>query len=132
MKQATIPGTEPVELYPDVRDALHRWLDAVDAAKEHRDTAKRRHDELLDAIQTAKIPYYTYDADGKRKRVYPTVSDPKLRTSTVPTEKKAIRREPDVGDEVVSHRKVSRRSVEDEIDPFAQTRSMLEKRDGAP
>src|SRR6185312_764444 len=82
-RQTTIPNTDPIEPHPEIRTKLHAWLDAVEAAAAARDTSKRRHDELLDAIQEAKIPYYTYDADGKRKRVYPTVADPKLKTQNV-------------------------------------------------
>src|SRR6185312_13318214 len=82
-RQTTIPNTDPIEPHPEIRTKLHAWLDAVAAAAEARDAVKRSHDTLLDAITEAKIPYYTYDADGKRKRVYPTVADPKLKTQNV-------------------------------------------------
>ena len=82
-KQATIPGTDPIELHPLVRLALDGWRTAVAEAKDAKDRAQKRHDALLDAITAAGIPYYTYDEDGKRKRVYPHIADPRLKTETV-------------------------------------------------
>src|SRR6185312_10054494 len=92
---------------------------------------------------------------GKRKRVYPTVADPKLKTQNVaslepkgrrgrardvalPIDKaraaavEALHAIEQSGGEgvtvsVIDHRRVSRSSVDAEIDPFARTRSLLDE-----
>lgn len=155
-KQLSVPGTEPVEHYPEVRKCLDAWLDAVESAKQARDAAQSCHDDLLDAIVEAGIPYYSYDAEGKRKRVYPTVADPKLKTTVVgPVDGGRRGRERDVampidkarakavdalgGDvgeavevDAVEHRRVARSSVAAELDPFSHVRSLLDEAAAKP
>ena len=142
-KQLEVPGTEPVELYPDVREKLDAWLVAQEDAAEARRAVSNAHDVLLDAIAEAKIPYYVYDVAGKRKRVFPTAT-PKLKTETVgaagggeneerrgrPWDARIAGEEADevAPDDKVEHRKVRRGTVPaSEIDPFAATRAMLDE-----
>lgn len=82
-KQTSIPGCAPVEPYPKIRSCLDAWLAARDLAAEAKTTQQSAHDALLDAITTEGLASYAYDEDGKRKRVFPSVSDPKLKTQTV-------------------------------------------------
>lgn len=178
-KQQSIPGTDPVEPHPEIRTRLDSWLRARDDERDAKDRSKRHHDELLDAITAAGIPYYTYDADGKRRRVFATVGDPKLKTTTVASlEPKRGRRGRDkdvalpidkerekavsllsdtpgimsaiddvlaeFGDsiesvtvtsgghrETVKHRKVPRKDVVSDEDPFARVRGLVDGTGGA-
>lgn len=81
-RQQTIPGTAPVETHPEIRLALDEWLEARDAALVHRKRVAEKQDALLDAIAASGLAYYTYDLDGKRRRVYPTAT-PRLKTEVV-------------------------------------------------
>lgn len=90
-QQLYFDGTEPVEPHPAIRTALDAWLAARDDAKDARVAVVNAHDVLLDAIQAAGLQYYSYDEDGRRKRVWPS-AEPKLKTATVSTPTQSGRR----------------------------------------
>lgn len=137
-EQLAIAGTEPPET-PEVRDALHKWLDDSD---EHRQVGKRKrmsHDVLIAKMQEHGIERYPYTdtVTGKKKHVYakPVVKatvinapkQGKKRREPEPRERPDIDAEIDPNADKVESRRVSRESVEAEIDPFANVRSMVEK-----
>lgn len=132
-RQLDIPGTEPDYKNDDIERALDAWLDAKDEQKGAGEATKLRHSALLIQMADAGAEQYPYieRSTGKKKWVV-IARDPKAKTISAPRG----RSEPeDVGDEVetpkeddrVEHRKVSRASVEDEIDPFAKTRAKIEE-----
>lgn len=134
-KQLEIAGTERPDKNPDIERALDAWLEAKDEQKGSGERVKLRHSSLLIQMADAGIERYPYidSSSGKRKEVV-IARDPKAKTITAV---RFRRDEPDdPGEEVtppqdknadkVEHRKVSRASVEKEIDPFGSTRTALE------
>lgn len=137
-QQTEIPGTEQVR-NPEIEQALDAWLDAKESQKDASQTTKLRHHSLLLRLAESGIDRYPYiDArTGKKKHVV-IARDPKAKTVAAPKESKLRRDRGEVdepGEEVtapvdknadkVEHRKVSRASVEKEIDPFASTRAAM-------
>ncbi len=138
-QQTEIPGTEPVR-NTEIEQALDAWLAAKDDQKDTAHTTKVRHHSLLIRLGEAGIDRYPYidPANGKKKMLV-VARDPKAKTITAPKESKLRRDRGEVdepGEEVtaptnkdadkVEHRKVSRASVDTEIDPFASTRAAME------
>jgi hypothetical protein len=70
-EQQYIPGTAPVEV-PEVRDALHAWLDAKDEQRRNSKAVKLAHDVLIGHMQEQKIERYPYtdSITGKKKHVF--------------------------------------------------------------
>lgn len=145
-EQTFIPGTEPVR-NPDIEQALDAWMAAKAEQKDAAETTRLRHTSLLLRLAEAGIERYPYiDPSSGKKKLVVVARDPKAKTITAPKESK-LRRDrgeaDEPGEEVtesprdsksktsakeskVEHRKVSRASVEDEIDPFARTRAAMD------
>lgn len=134
-QQTEIPGTETPK-NPEVEQALDAWLNAKDEQKDAAATTKLRHHSLLLRLAEAKIERYPYiDPSSGKKKMVVVAREPKAKTITAPKESQARRDRGDVdepGEEVttpaetVEHRKVSRESVENEIDPFGGVRARME------
>jgi hypothetical protein len=139
--QLWIDGTEPPPepKDPAIDEALDAWLEAKNEQKNSAAATKIRHATLCTRITEAGIERYPYidRTTGKKRYVYPDTT-PKLKTSPAPRPRKEKRpkRGPDKGwaenvevvilpDEKVEKRKVSRASVEKEIDPFASMRAAM-------
>jgi hypothetical protein len=136
-KQTEIPGTEAPK-NPDIEHAIDSWLDAKDAQRRASDETRTMHAALVLHMQTAGVETYPYidRTSGKKKRVLIT-KEPKAKTSRfISTSRKDAnvddadkpkrKRKADDADKVEVKR-VSRKSVEKEIDPFAGTRGLLEQ-----
>lgn len=134
-KQAYLPGTEPAD-DPNI-EAVNEALDAWNGAKQEQKTAseatKIRHMSLVETMLEHGLDRYPYidAATGKKKHVV-IKRDPRAATTNAPR----IRREdaepgeavePPDASQTVEHRKVSRSSVANEVDPFAATRAALDK-----
>lgn len=115
----------------DAVDAvLYAWLDAKHEQRTAADTTKIRHLTLLAKLAEAGIERYPYlDRTTGQKRYVVADKTPKAKTVKAPTVGKAKRERKRKGtppEERVEHRRVSRESVEDEIDPFAKTRRSMD------
>lgn len=130
-EQTFLPGTEPP---PDpVKTAeddarVHAWLDAKAAQAKAADHAKLAHLVLITALAERGIERYPYvDAFTGDKRFVVVKREPKASTTKAPKARKPRRaREPKAEPaEQVEHRKVSRESVADIVDPFAKTREAM-------
>lgn len=152
-RQLEIAGTE-VTKNADVEASLDAWLEAKDQQRTSADTTKLRHATLLLHLATAGLEAYPYvdPKTGKKKQVV-VARDPKAKTTAAPRNNRR-NEDADVGDEVtvaeraeaklrrkaeteanrVEVRRVSRASVEDEInpDPFAATRAAIDAAYAAP
>jgi len=144
-EQTNIPGTEPVEV-PEVRDALHRWLDSKDEQRALSRRVKMEHDVLIASMLEHKIERqgFTDSITGKKRHVYADRT-PKAKVINSPRPKgdkrdrKADRERPEIEAEIVDpnadkveSRRVSRKSVKAELgenfaDPFAATRGHLDE-----
>lgn len=138
-EQIFIPGTEPPAepKVVEIDTALHAWLDAKDNQTGAAETTKVRHATLMSLMAEHKLERYPFlDKYGKRKAI---VADktPKAKVTNAPKLKKksaAQERREEKAEETrktekensVEVRRVSRASVESEIDPFAATRAQLE------
>lgn len=131
-EQLSISGTEPVEI-PEVRDALYQWLDSKESRATASEKVRMSHDVLMARMVEAGVDRYAYNdsVSGKRKHV---VADktPKAKTINAPiaSDKGRRGREKDVEldtpkPETVEMRRVSRKSVEAEIDGFAAVRASM-------
>jgi hypothetical protein len=141
-RQTEIPGTETPK-NPDIEHALDMWLEAKDEQRRAADAVKLRHATLLLHLQNVGCDAYPYvdPKTGKKKQVV-VARDPRAKVVKAP---KWNRKDVDVGDEVtpeekavekaakkakaeaerVETRRVKRKDVEGEIDPFASTRSRM-------
>lgn len=133
-KQLEIPGAEDATRIPEVDEALYGWLDAKAAQRKAAETTKIKHASLLERLG-ALVPdterYAYLDQFTGKKRFVVVKRDPKAATTNAPKPPKP-KREPKERTKVdpaeqVEHRKVSRASVELEIDPFAKTRAAMEQ-----
>jgi hypothetical protein len=141
-RQTEIPGTE-VPKNPDIERSIDQWLESKDEQKYATEKTKLRHSTLLLHMQTAGIDVYPFldPKTGKKKQIV-IARDPKAKTLKQPRWNRRDKdAEDDVGEEVevtdvseetpavdnkVEKRRVSRASVEQEIDPFASTRRALD------
>lgn len=132
-EQLYIDGTEPP---PDpakdheADDRLYAWLDAKSAQKKAADATRIKHASLLERLGELGIDRYPYvDRFTGKKRFLVVKREPKAATTNAPKLRrpraKREREKPDPAEQV-EHRKVSRASVESEIDPFATTRAAME------
>lgn len=139
-KQTEIPGTEAPK-DPDIEHALDHWLDAKDEQRRTADTTRTAHAALVLHMQTAGVATYPYvdRSTGKKRRVVIT-AEPKAKTARFVSPR---RQDSDVDDEAdaetkrderkardadkVEKRKVSRKSVAKELDPFAGTRTAMDR-----
>lgn len=144
MTQVPIPGTESdLDADPELRDAIHAALDADDELASYRATAKARHDTVLRLLAERGRDSYPYvDARTGKRKLYVADKTPrpkKIAAAGSPKAKRTKTRDVEIGEEIVNHtrasaaaeeavekRRVSRKSVEAEIDPFAATRKQLE------
>lgn len=136
--------TDPQQLYldddmqpppdPDKREdvdvVLFAWLDAQHDQRTAADTTKIRHATLLAKLAEAGIERYPYlDRTSGQKRYVVADKTPKAKTIKAPTVGKAKRERKRKGEvppeERVEHRRVSRASVEDEVDPFRKVRGEM-------
>lgn len=138
-QQTEIPGTEPVR-NAEIEQALDAWLAAKDEQKSAGETTRLRHFSLLQRLGEAGLENYPYvDPSTGKKKLVVVARDPKAKMIAAPRESKQRRDRGEVdepGEEVtapvdktadqVEHRKVSRKSVEADIDPFAATRAAME------
>lgn len=152
-EQTSIPGTE-VELPETVRDAVHKWLDDCDEARQVSKRRKMSHDVMIQHMQEAGVERAPYvdSITGKKKHVYADRT-PKAKVINAPRPPKfnarIDRERPEIDAELaadknadkVEVRRVSRASVADEIkprhaakveagdnaDPFARTRGLLDE-----
>ncbi len=132
-EQTFIPGTEPApepERDQDADDRVYAWLDAKAAQKKAADTTKIKHASLLERLAELGVDRYPYlDQFTGKKRFVVVKREPKAGTTNAPKPRKVRekreREKPDPAEQV-EHRKVSRASVEAEIDPFASTRKAME------
>lgn len=139
MTQTFIPGTEPPH-DPDIESAIVAWWSAKAAQKRAAAETKHAHAAVILHIQHAGLEAYPWtNPDTGRKRNIVITREPKAKETQAPRSSKrgggaevgdAIerrerkkRRE----EEKVEVRRVSRKSVEAELDPFASTRAALEK-----
>lgn len=145
MKQTEIPGTERPDKNPDIEAALDAWFDAQDAQRQASHDSKAKHAALLLQIEAAGLESYPFlDRKGKKKRVF-IQKTPKakvardlyrLRDSDAEVGEEVELRvvDEDTGeleptpatDDKVEMRRVSRKSVEKELDPFAATRGAMD------
>lgn len=135
-KQTEIPGTEDPSRITEVDDTLFAWLDAREAQRKAADTTKIKHASLLERLAELGIDRYAYlDQFTGKKRFVVVKRDPKAATQKAPSPRrpKRERAKPDreKPEDQVEHRKVSRASVADEIDPFARLRDSIDSLDGA-
>lgn len=137
-EQLFIDGTEPPPdpaRDPDVDDAVFAWLDAKAAQRKAADTTKIKHASLLAMLGDKEIERYPYlDQFTGKKRFVVVKREPKAATTNAPKPPKPKRerkerKKPDPAEQV-EHRKVSRASVEAEIDPFAATRRSMDESEG--
>lgn len=140
-EQQNIPGTEPVEV-PDVRDALHAWLDAKDEQRQLSKRVRMSHDVLIGHMQENKLERYPYvdSITGKKKHVY-VGRDPKAKVINAPRGPKNDNRDrdydrPAIDAEIadknadkVESRRVSRASVDAEL---AERDEKIRKADSKP
>jgi hypothetical protein len=132
-QQTYLPGTEPPHHDPDIEKALDAWFEARHQQKNAAADTKMRHSALLLQLQHAGRESYPYvDPSSGKKRTVTVSREPKVKTAAAP---RWQRREKDaeIGEEVepkedrkVEKRRVSRASVEKEIDPFAGVRARME------
>lgn len=122
--QLEIPGCE------DPARDLYAWLDAKDDQRRAADTSKIRHDKLLELLAARGIERYPYlERTSGKKRYVVADKTPKAKIVKPPAVRAPKRRrEATPPEEQVEHRKVPRKSVEHELDPFAGTRSAMEER----
>jgi hypothetical protein len=134
-EQLYFEGTEPP---PDpARDSeaderVYAWLDAKAAQKKALDVTKIKHASMLERLGELKVERYPYtDQFSGKKRFVVVKRDPKAVMTSVPrapkprfakTPRKSTKVDPA---EQVEHRKVSRASVQAEIDPFGATRENM-------
>ena len=125
-KQTEIPGCEDPQRNPEVDEVLYAYLDAKAAQKKAADATRIKHASLLDHLASLGITRYPYvDQFTGKKRYVVVAKEPKVKTQRAPSPRKPRakrEREKPNPDEQVEHRKVSRASVEAEIDPFAGVR----------
>jgi len=135
-KQTEIPGTEDPARDHEADERLFAWLDAKSAQRKAADTTKIKHASLLERLGELGIDRYAYlDQFSGKKRFVVVKREPKVVTTRAPKPPRArrSRKHPEVeaklpDAERVEHRKVSRASVEAEIDPFGATRAAMEPR----
>jgi hypothetical protein len=142
MQQTSIPGTEPVEV-PEVRDALHKYLDLKDEQRQSSLRAREAHGVLMAHMLEAKVERYPYvdSITGKKKHVLADRT-PKAKLINAPAPKRGRedRERPEIDAEIkdpsadkVETRRVSRESALAEIkgnapkDGFAATRALMEQ-----
>lgn len=131
-QQTEIPGTEVPDVTTREDDArVFAWLDAKAAQKKAAQHAKDAHLVLVTALQERGIERYPFvDQFTGKKRFIAVEKLPKAKATNAPKPPKARREKkprdpkPDPAEQV-EHRKVSRASVEAEIDPFAATREKM-------
>jgi hypothetical protein len=128
-KQLEIPGAEDPARNDEVDAALYAWLDAKEERRKSTDATKIKHASLIERLTALGIERYGYlDAYTGRKKFVVVKRDAKATTTRAPSppkpkKERAPKAKPE---EQVEHRKVSRASVEAEVDPFAQVRSKME------
>ena len=147
-RQTYIPGTEPARdpgRIDEVETALDAWLAARDKHRDCADAVAIRHESLLSTMAEHGLSRYPYlDPHTGKKRLLVVARDPKAKTTNAPPEKRREREddrpgreperaEPEERAERVTHRKVSRASVDAEIataaariDPFGATRGLMD------
>ena len=134
-EQTQIPGTEPEDITTREDDArLYAWLDAKTVQRKAAGDTKLAHSVLIAALAERGIDRYPYvDQFTGKKRFLVVKREPRATTTKVPAPPRArrSRKHPEIeaklpDEDRVEHRKVSRESVEAEIDPFAATRRSME------
>ena len=136
-KQTFIPGTEPPDVVQVVAidDAIEAWHEAKRARRAANEDVQNAEASLLSLLAEHKLDRYPYtDPEGK-KRAIVVKRDPKAvskRDSKVATEGEdaddwSDNAETTPTDGKVESRRVSRESVENEIDPFAATRGAMDE-----
>ena len=153
-EQQYFDGMRPAD-EPDVeavKQAIYLWLDGKVSQRRAGEEVKQLHAQMLAALTEAGIEWHPYlDPFTQKKRRVWIAKEPKAKTSGVPRPASEGRRgsdrraidvdlEPKADDKVES-RRVPRKSVEKEIDPFAATRGKMSggvlehaeaKQDGKP
>ncbi len=126
---------------PEIRDGIYEWLSLKDEQAQLADRIKAKGDALMVQLKEHKLEHHPYvDPKTGKKKWWVADTTPKPKTITAPRKK---RREDDaqIGDEieatdrpkkakdedVVEKRRVSRKSVEKEIDGFAATRRAMDE-----
>lgn len=137
-RQSFIPGTEPPDVVQVVAidDAIEAWHEAKRARRAANDDVSNTESSLLSLLAEHKLDRYPYtDPEGK-KRAIVVKRDPRAvskadRSVTAEgddaddwsdDQTSKVR---DDADDKVESRRVSRASVEPEIDPFASTRGAM-------
>lgn len=145
--QTFIPGTEPPDAGRSdaVDEIVYAWLDSREEQKRHGESTKIRHATLLAKLAELGLERYPYleRTSGKKRYVaadrtpkVKIIRPPQLRMgrrgkkirveradSDAPAKETAAEKDANT----VEHRKVPRKSVEKEIDGFAQVRSDMGK-----
>lgn len=140
--QTYLPGTEPAHHNADIEKALDAWFEARSSQRSAADATKIRHEALLLHMGHAGVESYPYvDPMTGKKRLVKVDRTPKAKTATAPkwskrdadaatpeeAEEKRKERKAKKQADKVEVRRVPRKSVEKELDPFAATRAAMEK-----
>lgn len=126
------PADEPPE-HPDVRDAIHHWLDAKDEQAAASERTKAAADSAMAKLKEHELDGHPYiDPKSGKRKFFVADTTPKPKTMSARARRKQeddveIGEEVEAAEEdnVVEKRRVSRASVEAEIDPFAATRAAM-------
>lgn len=136
-KQTELPGVEDTTKDPDIERALDTWLQDQERARQVAKDVALSHSVLLMHITAKGRETYPYidPKTGKRKQLRPkatvkVVSEKLQRKPRDDDDQEHTRRNgkpADASDEDtrVESRRVSRASVEAEIDPFGATRGAM-------
>jgi hypothetical protein len=127
------PDETPDPDVPECRDAIYAWLDAKDEQARASERTKTAADAAMIALAEHKLESHPYvDPKSGKKRYFVADTTPKPKTQAAVRQRNPDEDEDDVAeevetrDEVVEVRRVSRASVEKEIDPFSSTRKAME------
>jgi DNA adenine methylase len=134
--QLEIRGTEDKE-NPEIKEKINAWLDAKDAQADAGQKTKKRHAEVILAIQSAGLDRYPFIDPKTGKRKYAMVANEfKVSTGPAPAEKKGRRTNSDArlsgaddAHEATDTERLERQAKREPADPFASTRSSMHKDD---